>query len=207
MTDSLELQRWRDGGKAPAGSCPFCASRISMIERDGRFRARCSHRGCGATGPLMTSITRAADVFCCPPHRTAGGMSARTLAAEADAARLRAHIDAAGDGANLPALLDLYHDRAERAEADAAKASCTIDAILDKLGARDTGTGGQTVEAGSARIMHDGMRRLERAIADAARWRKVAPLIEAMRKADASLDRDEMSAAVGELLAEMEPTP
>lgn len=43
--------------------------------------------------------------------------------------------------------------------------------------------------------------------ADAARWRKVAPLIEAMRKADASLDRDEMSAAVGELLAEMEPTP
>ncbi len=89
MTDSLELQRWRDGGKAPAGSCPFCASRISMIERDGRFRARCSHRGCGATGPLMTSITRAADVFCCPPHRTAGGMSARTLAAEADAARWR----------------------------------------------------------------------------------------------------------------------
>ena len=44
-------------------------------------------------------------------------MSARALAAEADAARLRAHIDAAGDGANLPALLDLYHDRAERAEA------------------------------------------------------------------------------------------
>lgn len=48
-------------------------------------------------------------------------MSARALAAEADAARLRAHIDAAGDGANLPALLDLYHDRAERAEADAAR--------------------------------------------------------------------------------------
>ena len=29
--------------------------------------------------------------------------------------------DAAGDGANLPALLDLYHDRAERAEADATR--------------------------------------------------------------------------------------
>ena len=68
MTDSIELQRWRNEGKAPSGSCPFCASRISMIERDGRFRARCSHRGgCGATGPLMTSITRAADLFCCPP--------------------------------------------------------------------------------------------------------------------------------------------
>ena len=37
----------------------------------------------------MTSITRAADVFYCPPHRTAGGMSARALAAEADAARWR----------------------------------------------------------------------------------------------------------------------
>lgn len=67
MTDSIELQRWRDDGKAPSGSCPFCASRISMIERGGMFRARCSHRGCGATGPLMTSITRAADLFCCPP--------------------------------------------------------------------------------------------------------------------------------------------
>ncbi len=69
------------------------------------------------------------------------------------------------------------------AEADAAKASRTLDAILDKLGARDTGTGGQTVEAGNARIMHDGMRRLERAIADAARWRKVAPLIDELSNA------------------------
>lgn len=65
--------RWREDGKAPAGSCPYCASRISMVERDGFFRARCSHRGCGATGPKMRSITRAADLFCCPPQRTAGG--------------------------------------------------------------------------------------------------------------------------------------
>ena len=75
-TDDLELRRWREDGKAPAGSCPYCASRISMVERDGFFRARCSHRGCGATGPKMRSITRAADLFCCPPQRTAGGMAA-----------------------------------------------------------------------------------------------------------------------------------
>ena len=74
-TDDLELRRWREDGKAPAGSCPYCASRISMVERDGFFRARCSHRGCGATGPKMRSITRAADLFCCPPQRTAAGMA------------------------------------------------------------------------------------------------------------------------------------
>ena len=74
-TDDLELRRWREDGKAPAGSCPYCASRISMVERDGFFRARCSHRGCGATGPKMRSITRAADLFCCPPQRTAAGMT------------------------------------------------------------------------------------------------------------------------------------
>ena len=73
--DDRELQRWLADGKAPAGSCPYCASRISMVERDGFFRARCSHRGCGATGPKMRSITRAADLFCCPPQRTAAGMA------------------------------------------------------------------------------------------------------------------------------------
>lgn len=61
-------------GRAPAGSCPFCASRISVIERDGVFVARCSHRGCGARGPRHHDLTRACDLFCCPPQRTAGGM-------------------------------------------------------------------------------------------------------------------------------------
>ena len=97
MTDSIELQRWRNEGKAPYGSCPFCASRISMIERNGRFRARCSHRGCGATGPLMTSITRAADLFCCPPQRTAGGMAVDDVSAELDTPR-----DATADAAQPP---------------------------------------------------------------------------------------------------------
>lgn len=99
-----------------------------------------------------------------------------------------------------------WRARALAAEADAAKASRTLDAILDKLGARDTGTGGQTVEAGNARIMHDGMRRLERAIADAARWRKVAPLIEAMRTAWTSTDQTNPEIAAL-LAATQEPTP
>ena len=108
---------------------------------------------------------------------------------------------------------DQWRARALAAEADAdslAKAARIIDAILDKLGARDTGNGGQTVEAGNARIVHDGMRRLDRAIADAARWRKVAPLIEKLYYAHEShnQDRDDESAAVRALLAAtQEPTP
>lgn len=34
----------------------------------------CSHRGCGARGPKHHDLTRACDLFCCPPQRTAGGM-------------------------------------------------------------------------------------------------------------------------------------
>ena len=69
-----ELRRFREQGRAPAGSCPFCASRISVVERDGVFVARCSHRGCGARGPKHHDLTRACDLFCRPPQRTAGGM-------------------------------------------------------------------------------------------------------------------------------------
>ena len=58
-----ELRRWREQGRAPAGSCPFCASRISVVERDGVFVARCSHRGCGARGPKHHDLTRACDLF------------------------------------------------------------------------------------------------------------------------------------------------
>lgn len=47
-----------------------------MIQRDGLFRARCSHRGCGATGPKMRSITRAADLFCCPPEELTAARAA-----------------------------------------------------------------------------------------------------------------------------------
>lgn len=81
-----ELRRWREQGRAPAGSCPFCASRISVVERDGVFVARCSHRGCGARGPKHHDLTRACDLFCCPPQRTAGGME-ESLASASDTCR------------------------------------------------------------------------------------------------------------------------
>lgn len=82
-----ELRRWREQGRAPAGGCPFCASRISVIERDGVFVARCSHRGCGARGPKHHDLTRACDLFCCPPQRTAGGMGDAGVSAEVRALR------------------------------------------------------------------------------------------------------------------------
>lgn len=68
-TEELALARWRETGRAPNGLCPYCASRISMVERDGAFFARCSHRGCGARGPRMQSITRAVELFCGPRRR------------------------------------------------------------------------------------------------------------------------------------------
>ena len=79
-----ELRRWREQGRAPAGSCPFCASRISVVERDGVFVARCSHRGCGARGPKHHDLIRACDLFCCPPQRTAGGQVLKTIADACD---------------------------------------------------------------------------------------------------------------------------
>ena len=111
-----------------------------------------------------------------------------------------------------------WRARALAAEADAdslAKASRIIDAILARLGARDTGTGGQTAEAGNARIVHDGMRRLDRAIAAAARWRKVAPLIERLADdvrrreliARAEFDRRVSDTVTDLLAATREPTP
>lgn len=108
-----------------------------------------------------------------------------------------------------------WRARAIAAEADAAKLARIIDAILARLGARETGTGGQTVEAGNARILSDGMRRLDRAIADAARWRKVAPLIERLADdvrrreliARAEFDRRVSDTVTDLLAATQEPTP
>jgi len=66
MSDEMRL--WREQGRSPNRICPFCASRISVVERDGRFFARCSHRGCGARGPKHQDMVRACDLFCCPPR-------------------------------------------------------------------------------------------------------------------------------------------
>ena len=72
---------------------------------------------------------------------------------------------------------------AEEAAAHGAGSDALIDAICQRIGARDTGCGGQTVEAGEMRRRMDLTRRVDLLTADAARWRKVAPLIEAMREA------------------------
>lgn len=82
MADDLTERReadalavWRAEGKAPAGICPHCGSTISVVQRDGWFRARCSHRRCGASGPLMTRLTRAVEMFCRPPAYVARHMA------------------------------------------------------------------------------------------------------------------------------------
>lgn len=62
--DAEARRVWQAEGKAPAGICPHCGSTISVVQRDGWFRARCAHRGCGASGPQHSSLTRAVDWFC-----------------------------------------------------------------------------------------------------------------------------------------------
>jgi hypothetical protein len=58
------LRVWQAEGKAPSGSCPYCGSTVSVVQRDEWYVARCSHRGCGASGPQHRSLTRAVDWFC-----------------------------------------------------------------------------------------------------------------------------------------------
>lgn len=45
------------------GTCPYCASAISTVTRDGFTYARCAHRGCGARGPHMRDAERAVALF------------------------------------------------------------------------------------------------------------------------------------------------
>lgn len=61
------LDRWRTEGKAPSGICPHCGSTVSVVQRDERYVARCSHRGCGARGPQHSRLTSAVEAFCRPP--------------------------------------------------------------------------------------------------------------------------------------------
>ena len=115
--EERESRAWSEKGKAPPGSCPFCASRISMVQRDGYFIARCSHRGCGAVGPRMRSVSRAADLFCQPPRREAQGMSCGPIVAspprprcscthEAGDSRCDAHPTCSECGATTPRPVD-----------------------------------------------------------------------------------------------------
>lgn len=73
MSDDLTERReadalrvWKAEGKAPAGICPHCGSTVSVVQRDGWFRARCAHQGCGASGSKMRKLTRAVETFCRP---------------------------------------------------------------------------------------------------------------------------------------------
>lgn len=72
--DDAEMRAWLADGKAPAGVCPHCGSRISVVQRDGQFAARCSHRRCGASGPRMATLVRAVEQFCAPPAYVARHM-------------------------------------------------------------------------------------------------------------------------------------
>lgn len=45
------------------GPCPYCGSAISCVTRDEMTYARCSHRGCGARGPMHRSLDRAVALF------------------------------------------------------------------------------------------------------------------------------------------------
>lgn len=134
--EERESRAWSEKGKAPPGSCPFCASRISMVQRDGYFIARCSHRGCGAVGPRMRSVSRAADLFCQPPRREAQGMSCGPIVAspprprcscthEAGDSRCNVHPTCSECGASTTRPVDEV--RALRAELAAAREAAQRD--------------------------------------------------------------------------------
>ena len=65
--EAKALDLWRAEGRAPSGICPHCGSTVSVVQRDERYVARCSHRGCGARGPQHFRLTSAVDAFCRPP--------------------------------------------------------------------------------------------------------------------------------------------
>lgn len=62
----------KNPGELPTyhGVCPYCASAVSCVTRDGMTYARCSHRGCGARGPYHRDLVRAVEWFTGRPHPT-----------------------------------------------------------------------------------------------------------------------------------------
>jgi hypothetical protein len=75
-----------------------------VVERDGVFVARCSHRGCGARGPKHHDLTRACDLFCCPPQ-TIFALLDDADTAEYLAGQLQhAGLDAADDVRAVPSI-------------------------------------------------------------------------------------------------------
>lgn len=122
--DDEAMRLWLADGKAPKGLCPHCGSTVSVVQRGG-FRARCSHRRCGASGPIMRTITRAVEAFCRPPGYVERHMGIHPSSLTDVVSVLEYDRDAA--------IRDLA---AERARADRAEAEltewagpCTCDEI------------------------------------------------------------------------------
>lgn len=97
--------------------------------------------------------------------------------------------------------------RAEEAEAHGAKSDALIDAICQRVGARDTGCGGQTVEACEMRRRMNMTQRIDMLTTAAARWAKVAPLIERLRHTRRHAKPDIVVTALDNLLAATEDAP
>lgn len=97
------------------GPCPYCGSAISCVTRDGTAYARCSHRGCGARGPIMRSLDRAVELF----RRGRATTPEPTDAA----ARFRARADSA-DAHEVPVLASDDDARALRVGRAALKWRC-----------------------------------------------------------------------------------
>lgn len=122
--DDAEMRAWLAGGKAPAGVCPHCGSRISVVQRGGQFTARCSHRGCGASGPRMATLVRAVEQFCAPPAYVARhmGISVHPSSLTDVVSVLEAERDALGRSLDASAsTVALLSAQVGRAEAEVAR--------------------------------------------------------------------------------------
>lgn len=88
------------------GPCPYCGSAISVVIKDCTTVARCSHRGCGARGPIMRSTARAVELFRAGRHVKAGSGAAEAsapvsgLAAAYERAMIRAFAESIKADAN-----------------------------------------------------------------------------------------------------------
>lgn len=122
--DDAEMRAWLADGKAPAGVCPHCGSRISVVQRDGQFAARCSHRRCGASGPRMATLVRAVEQFCAPPAYVARhmGISVHPSSLTDVVSVLEAERDALGRSLDASAsTVALLSAQVGRAEAEVAR--------------------------------------------------------------------------------------
>lgn len=98
-----------------------------------------------------------------------------------------------GSGASQ-AKADIDAAIAEHVEAEVARAASFAGAICDRVGARERGAGGNTVESGTARLYADAARRIDLLIdaagKQAAASQRIAALTAALDHATALLLSD-----------------